>query len=240
MFLERYVFSRQETVFVEQQQGEQPGHAPVAVPEGMYAEKIENDAGDEQELVDIGIATGFHIGEFKLLHSLGSFLGRHGAEAYAALASAVDFQDEIVVLLVLAAIVVAAEGQELGVEGENISLAEIEILKVCVYGVQSIPVARNLSFIVVQRSTALVYYGGYSFIAGDDTLNGIGAFDRLYAGHLLKLGEDFWVGLPAQAGGRAKCIDIGRQVGKRCRQKTVVQERVVKDMHIVPAFLHIN
>ena len=83
-------------------------------------------------------------------------------------------------------------------EGEDVFFAEIQILEIGMDGTQGIPVACNLSFIMVEGSTAAVHDGSEALIAGDDAFDGIGAFDRLDTSDLLQLGENLPVGTAPQ------------------------------------------
>lgn len=101
LFFKGYIFPGVIAIFIKQQQGKQPRHSSVSVPEGMNAEEVQNDAGDQQKLIDIGVITGVHIGEFQLFHGLCCLISRCGAEAHFPVSVGVHFQNDIIVCFVL-------------------------------------------------------------------------------------------------------------------------------------------
>ena len=54
------------------------GHSAVAVPERMDAEKIQNHAGNQEKLINIGIVSGIQIRKLQLLYRFRRFTCRRG------------------------------------------------------------------------------------------------------------------------------------------------------------------
>ena len=143
------IFSGIIAIFIKQQQGKQPRHSPVSVPEGMNAEEVQNDAGDQQELIDIGVITGVHIGEFQLFHGLCCLISRCGAEAHFPVSVGVHFQNDIIVCFVLPAILIAGNGHHHFMQPQNITLPKVHVSVIGMDCIQCVPISRDLGFVVV-------------------------------------------------------------------------------------------
>ena len=134
----------------------------------MDAEKIQNDTGDQQKLVDIRIASGLQICQFQLFHGLWRFRGRSGPKAHPTLALRIHFQNNIVIGLILAAVLIPGMGHQHFMEPQDVALTEIQSCVMQVDRIQRIPVSGDLRFVVVQGGAVLVDDGVDAFITGDD------------------------------------------------------------------------
>ena len=68
-------------VLVECQQGEQPGHATVAVPERVNAKEIQDEGGDGDERRDILLVEGMLVMLAEFFYSRWGLRGLHAAES---------------------------------------------------------------------------------------------------------------------------------------------------------------
>src|SRR5438445_8271406 len=70
-----------ETGLVKQQQGQEPGHAAIAIPEWMNAKEIKDISGDEQRLLDLAFLPERLEPLVQGFHRLGGSMSRSGREA---------------------------------------------------------------------------------------------------------------------------------------------------------------
>ena len=153
----------------------------------MNAEKIQNDTGDQQKLIDIRVVPRRKISQLQLFHGFRCLCGGGRAEPHTAAALCVCFQNHVVIRLVLSAVLIARKRHQHLMQTENIPLPEVNIIKAQVNLIQRVPVSGDLRLIVVQGGTVLIDDGGDTLVTGNNPLNSIGAFDGLYPGDGLQL-----------------------------------------------------
>ena len=208
----------------------------------MDAEEIQDHAGDQKQLIDVRVGAGVQISQLQLLHGgLGLRRGNR-AETDAAGSVRVDLDDHVVRLLVLPGQLVSRRGHHHFMQQEDRPFGKAQMFIARMDSVQGVPVAGNLRFVVVPRRAALPDDRGNPLVAGDDPLDGVGAFDRLNLGDLFQLGKHLSVVFLTNACRGSQGIDVSGNAYQLRRQHSVVQERVVKSSHFrhVPPFLHIS
>lgn len=190
----------------------------------MDAEEVQNDTGDQKKLVDIRIASGIQIGKLQLLHCFRRFACRCWTETDTAVSISVDFQNHIVVRLVLPAVLIARKAHHHFVQPQNIALPEVNMLIAQVDLIQRITVSGDLRLVVVQRGAVLIDNGGNTLIAGHNTLDGVGAFNGLHLCNCFQLRKNLRVFVLAHACHGFERRNIGSEIHKVCRQQTVIQK----------------
>ena len=205
----------------------------------MDAEEVQNHTGDQKELIDICIVSCIQIGKLQLLHCFRGFACRGRAEADTAVSVRIDFQNHIVVRLVLPTVLIARKAHHHFVQPQNIALPEVNVFVAQVDLIQRITVSGDLRLVVVQRGTVLIDNGGDTLVAGHNALDGVGTFDGLYLCDGFQFREDLRVFVLAHARHGFERRNIGSEVHKVCRQQTVIQKGVIEFSHTAPAFLHI-
>ena len=101
-----------EAFLHQQQRGEKTGYASVSVPEGMDAQKIDDDTGCEEKSVDAAVLSGFLISENQLLHRLWGLARLHRNEADADFSLCIPLLNPVVLLFVAASIWCGGTQQE--------------------------------------------------------------------------------------------------------------------------------
>ena len=207
----------------------------------MDAEKIQNDAGDQQKLVDIRIASGLQICQFQLFHGLWRFRGRSGPKAHPTLALRIHFQNNIVIGLILAAVLIPGMGHQHFMEPQDVALTEIQSCVMQVDRIQRIPVSGDLRFVVVQGGAVLVDDGVDAFITGDDPFNRVGTLYRLHFGDGLKFRKNLCIFILSDTCHGLQRGNAGRQIDKIGWQQAVIQKGIVEysHLHIPLSYLHI-
>ena len=94
--------------------------------------------------------------------------------------ASVNLQDHIVIGFILTAILITCICHHHFMQAQNIALTKINMLIVQMDLIQCISISGNLRFVVVQWSAVQVDDSSNAFVACNNALNGIGAFDRLY------------------------------------------------------------
>ena len=165
----------------------------------MDAEEVQNHTGDQQKLIDVCVTPSVKIGKLQLLHSFRSFTCRGWTEADAAGPISINFQNHIVVSLILPAVFIASKAHHHFVKPKNISLAEVDMLISRMNFIQGVPVPGDLRLVVVQRGTVLIDNSGNTLIACNNALDSIGALDRLYLCDSFQFRKNLRVFFPAHA-----------------------------------------
>ena len=78
--LQRNVSPDLEPAPIQQQRRQQPGHAAVAVDERVDAQKVVDEAGDQQQRVRLALADGAIVRVAQVRHRSRRFIGREGSE----------------------------------------------------------------------------------------------------------------------------------------------------------------
>ena len=101
-------------VLVESQEGQQAGHAPVAVPEWMDAEKVQHECGDGDQRWDVVLVERVPVAVAELLHRGRCIRGWHATEPHHRSASGLQLDDVVVDTLELPGVATGglAEGMQ--------------------------------------------------------------------------------------------------------------------------------
>lgn len=190
----------------------------------MDAEEVQNHTGDQKKLIDVRIAPCIQIGKLQLLHCFRRFACRRGTETDTTVSVSVNFQNHIVVRLVLPAVLIASKAHHHFVQPQNVALPKINMLIAKVDLIQRITVPGDLRLVVVQRGTVLIDNGGDTLVAGHNALDGVGAFDGLHLCDSFQLRKNLRVFVLSHACHRFERRNIGSEVHKVCRQQTVIQK----------------
>lgn len=84
------------TVLVQRQQGEESGHAPVAVAEGMDAGEVQHQRGGGDERWDVFLFQGMAVEQAEFIHGGGCLFGRDAFEANLRRLAGVELNDFVV------------------------------------------------------------------------------------------------------------------------------------------------
>lgn len=132
-------------------------------------------------MVDTGIVSCLQIRKFKLFHRLRCLLCWRWVETDVPLAMQIDFRNGIVLCFVRPPHSYPATDINV-LFGQRMSLSEFRIWISDTNRIQGISISVDCGFAVVQRSAVLIRDGSDALVAGDKSLNCIGAFDGLYFG----------------------------------------------------------
>ena len=190
----------------------------------MNAEKIQNYAGNQKKLIDVCIIPGIQITKGQLLHRIRSFSRRSRTKTHFTFAVCINFQNHVVIGFVVPANAVPRKLHQNFVKMQNIALTEVDVFVAKMNLVQRITVAGNLRFVMVQGRTVLVDDGSNTLIAGYNTFDGIGAFDRLNFCYSLQFGKHLHIFGLAHTSHCFQLSNVRCQVQQIGRKKSIVQK----------------
>ena len=135
---------------VKQRQGQEPGHAAIAIPEGMNAEEIQDVRGDEQRLLDVAFLPKDLEPLVESFHRLGGRVRQGGGEANRFRAVRVQLRDFVIHALPLAASI-GRELEKIAMKLQDHTGGERDVRSGTMNGVQNVAVAGDFLFRTVPR-----------------------------------------------------------------------------------------
>lgn len=200
--LQRNIPADLESASIQQQRRHQSGHATVAVDERVDAQKVVDEAGDQQQRVRLALANGAIVRITQIGHGLRRFIRREGREESEGLALRRGGAD-----IVLHVLERATEGAVRVAEHDLVQLEDVirrqrDILEVIVDRVQRVAVSRDLLFIAAAGRGLFAHELTQACFRSADALDGVGGLRALHLGyldqlfHLLRLPLEIH-GLPA-------------------------------------------
>ena len=200
--LQRNIPPDLEPAPIQQQRRQQPGHAAVAVDERVDAQKVVDEAGDQQQRVRLALADGAIVRVAQVRHRSRRFIGREGSEEGEGLALHCGGAD-----IVLHVLERATKGAVRVAEHDLVQLQDVvrrqrDVLEIIVDRVQGVAVSRDLLLVAAAGRGLFAHELTQARFSGADALDGVGGLRALHLGdldqllHLLRLPLEIH-GLPA-------------------------------------------
>lgn len=168
-------------VLVKCEQGQEAGHAPIAVAERMDAKEIENERADGHERRDVVLINGMAIDESEFVHGGGRAFGGNAFETDDRRGTGTEFDDFVVHLLELAG-VAAAFLAELMQTTHQIG-SDLQVFRFRVDEGQRAAVAGDFRFRTVFGAVMAEDKRAQTVGGDGDAFDAVGGFDTLHQRH---------------------------------------------------------
>ena len=168
-------------VLVKREQGQEAGHAPVAVAERMDAKEIENECADGHERRDVVLIYGVAIDEAEFVHGGGRGLGGNAFETDDGRGTGPEFDYFVVHPLELAGVAAAfltkfvQPAHQVGGDGQ--------IFRFCVDEIQRAAIAGDFLFGPVFGAGVAEDERAQTVGGNGDAFDAVGRFDALHERH---------------------------------------------------------
>ena len=221
---------------VQEQQGQQAAHASVAVVERVDAEKVQNEHGDQQQIVQLRIGDGFIDRRAERIHSLRCLPCRNRYEACASRSIRERLGDNVVRVLEAPADGHAAEFVQIPVELEDHTGANWDKLIVFVDCVQHIPVSGDLALAAAARRGFVPHDQFQAIVGCDDAFDPVRRLRALDLRDLQQFLKHVLLSIGEPALFSLLLVDLC-EIGNNFRcQKLLIFLFIVKNPHVHSSF----
>ena len=216
---------------IQQQRRQQPGHAAVAVDERVDAQKVVDEAGDQQQRVRLTLADGAIVRVAQIGHGLRRFIRREGRKEGEGLTLRRDGADKVLHVLER-----APEGAVRMAEHDLVQLQDIvrrqrNVLEVVMDRVQRVAVSRDLLFVAAAGRGFFAHELTQARFRGADALDGVGRLRTLHLGYLDQLLHLLRLPLEIHRLPALQLMDLRQVVDDLIIPGFFFQNRIIKPPH---------